>query len=282
MTFIAEPTAPLMIRPIRDGSHVQTVPQGTFGRIKKKRGARQLIFMPGLFFKIGRNGVEMSNIEQERASLRNAARFRFWRPLLTRVFRIPACGFVARRLRPATPDDFDRLVETVETLFDASLRYPEADMVDGVEERPLFRHLTSEERAALAARLRRLRLPKTSMHGDVHVFNFVFAGQSPRLVDWEFFDPRGSFVYDYLDFFISVSSINSDDSWHTIMRRLTTRHPAIVTVSRRLGIAPRVLLSYYLFVKVNTILSLNGSFTRVDDAFFDDCTAGLRASLRAA
>ena len=155
-------------------------------------------------------------------------------------------------------------------------------MIGGVEQRPLFQHLTDEEKKALVARVRTLRLPKTSMHGDVHVFNFVFAGQSPRLVDWEFFDPDGSFVYDYLDFFISVSSINSDDSWHTIMRRLTTSHPAIATVSRRLGISPRVLLSYYLFVKVNTILSLHGTFTRVNDAFFDDCIAGLRGSLRAA
>jgi hypothetical protein len=66
------------------------------------------------------------------------------------------------------------------------------------------------------------------------------------------------------------------------MRRLTSSHPAIATVSRRLGIPARVLLSYYLFLKVNTILSLNGKFTRVNDAFFDDCIAGLRGSLRAA
>ena len=124
MTFIAEPTVPPMIRPIRDGSHVQTVPHGTFGRIKKKRGARQLIFMPGLFFKIGRNGVEMSNVERECNSFRKAAKFRFWKSLLTRVYRIPTYGFVARRLRPATPDDFDRLVETVETHLRRLARLP--------------------------------------------------------------------------------------------------------------------------------------------------------------
>ncbi len=282
MTFIADPTAPAMIRPVRDGSHVQTVPQGSFGRIKKKRGARQLIFMPGLFFKIGRNDVESSNIERECAAVQTVAGYRFWRPLLTRVFRIPTHGFVGRRLRPATPDDFDRLVETVETLFSTALAYPEVDTLEGVVERPLFQHLTQDERRALVGLVSGLRLPKTSMHGDVHVFNFVFSGKAPRLVDWEFFDPNGSFVYDYLDFFISVSSINSDDSWHTIMRRLTPNHPAIATVSQRLGISPRVLLSYYLFVKVNTILSLHGTFTRVSDAFFEDATAGLRASLRAA
>ena len=210
MSVLADPIAPT-IRPTRDGSHVQTVPHGSFGRIKKKRGARQLIFMPGLFFKIGRNGVEMSNIERECNSFQKAAKFRFWEPLLTRVYRIPTYGFVGRRLRPATPNDFDRLVETIETHFDASLEYPEGDMYGGVENRPLFQHLTDAERKTLETRLRRFRLPKTSMHGDVHVFNFVFSGQSPRLVDWEFFDPDGSFIYDYLEFFISVSSINSDE-----------------------------------------------------------------------
>ena len=281
MSVLADPIAPT-IRPTRDGSHVQTVPHGSFGRIKKKRGARQLIFMPGLFFKIGRNGVEMSNIERECNSFQKAAKFRFWEPLLTRVYRIPTYGFVGRRLRPATPNDFDRLVETIETHFDASLEYPEGDMYGGVENRPLFQHLTDAERKTLETRLRRFRLPKTSMHGDVHVFNFVFSGQSPRLVDWEFFDPDGSFIYDYLEFFISVSSINSDDSWHKIMRRIGTDHPAIATVAQRLDISPLVLLTYYLFLKVNTILSLHGTFTRVNDAFFEDATAGLRATLQAA
>ena len=74
MSVLADPIAPT-IRPTRDGSHVQTVPHGSFGRIKKKRGARQLIFMPGLFFKIGRNGVEMSNIERECNSFQKAAKF---------------------------------------------------------------------------------------------------------------------------------------------------------------------------------------------------------------
>ena len=281
MSVLADPIAPT-IRPTRDGSHVQTVPHGSFGRIKKKRGARQLIFMPGLFFKIGRNGVEMSNIERECNSFQKAAKFSFWEPLLTRVYRIPTYGFVGRRLRPATPNDFDRLVETIETHFDASLEYPEGDMYGGVENRPLFQHLTDAERKTLETRLRRFRLPKTSMHGDVHVFNFVFSGQSPRLVDWEFFDPDGSFIYDYLEFFISVSSINSDDSWHKIMRRIGTDHPAIATVAQRLDISPLVLLTYYLFLKVNTILSLHGTFTRVNDAFFEDATAGLRATLQAA
>jgi hypothetical protein len=280
MTTAAISTA-AMIRPIRDGSHVQTVPQGSFGRIKKKRGARQLIFMPGLFFKIGRNVVERSNIERECNSLQRAAKHRFWRPLLSRVFRIPIHGFVGRRLRPATPDDFDRLVETVESLLEASLSYPATDAYEGVERRPLFQHLSTAEQKALGKLLSQLQLPETSMHCDVHVFNFVFAGETPRLVDWEFFDPKGSFVYDYLDFFISVSSINSDDSWHTIMRRLGPNHPAIASVARRLGVSPRVLLTYYLFVKVNMILSLHGTFTRVSDEFFEDATAGLRGALRA-
>jgi hypothetical protein len=268
-----------IIRPTRDGSHVQTIPSGYFGRIKKKRGSRQIIFTPGLFFKIGRNVAETDLIERERVAIQKAARYPFWAPFAGRVFRIPSCGFVGRRLRPATPDDFDRLVATVEGLFDSALAYPAIDAIEGVERRPLFRHLTRAERESLTAAIGDLAIPRTSMHGDVHVFNFVFAGNSPRLVDWEFFDANGSFVYDYLDFFISVNAINGDGNWHTIMRRLDASQPAIVAVADRLGVAPRALLAYYLFVKVNTVLSLGGSFTRVTDEFFNSIIAGLRRTL---
>lgn len=271
-----------MIRPLRDGSHVQTIPQGCFGRIKKKRGARQLIFAPGLFFKIGRSKAETTNIERECAALQEATRYNFWEPLTGRVYRIPSYGFVGRRFRPATPGDFDRLYETVDGLFEEAMVYPEIEAADGVERRPLARHLSRAERATLLGLLRGLQLPRTAMHGDLQLFNFVFAGDAPRLIDWEFFDPRGSFVYDYLDFFISITAINTDDSWHTIMRRLNPAHPAVARVAARLEVSPRALLAYYLYVKVNTILSLGGSFTRVSDTFFDDLIAGLRRTLAAA
>ena len=276
--MIVEPSQAI-IRPTRDGSHVQAIPQGTIGRQKRRGGRRQLVFCPGLFFKIGRTGPERAMVARECAAARAVAAHPFWKDVPARVYRIPSLGFVARRGRPAAPDDFDALVELVETLFGAALAYPAADTVDSLRGRPLFGHLDRRERSALVAAASGLRLPRTSMHGDVHVFNFVFVGSRPRLVDWEFFDPEGSFVFDYLDFFISVSAINTDDPWHAIMRRLRTSHPALVAVADRLRLAPRALLAYYLFLKTDTVLSLSGAFRRGDEQFFNDHLAGLRLAL---
>ena len=268
-----------IIRPMRDGSHVQTLPQGKFGRLKRRRGHRQLIYGPGLFFKIGRTDAERRMIAREAAAAQAAARHPFWKDLPVKAYRVLHHGFVERRGRPATTDDFDSLVDIVETHLEAARAYPATDALEGIERRPLFDHLDKDERRALSAATGKLQLPRTSMHGDVHVFNFVFVGDAPRLVDWEFFDADGSFVYDYLDFFISVMSINSDDPWHVIMRRLRTSHPALVAVAARLHLAPQALLAYYLFLKINTIMSLDGSFTTVGERFFNDHMAGLRRTL---
>jgi hypothetical protein len=273
-----EPLAAI-VRPTRDGSHVQTLPRGKFGRLRRRHGHRQLIYGPGLFFKIGRTDTERRMIAREAAAAQAAARHPFWKELPVRAYRLLDHGFVQRRGRPATTDDFDSLVEIVEARFEAARAYPATDALEGIERRPLFGHLDKDERRALGAAIGKLQLPRTSMHGDVHVFNFVFFGDAPRLVDWEFFDADGSFVYDYLDFFISVMSINSDDPWHAIMRGLRTSHPAIVAVAARLDLAPQALLAYYLFLKINTIMSLGGSFTTVGERFFDDHMAGLRRTL---
>jgi hypothetical protein len=218
-------------------------------------------------------------IAREAAAAQVAARHPFWMDLPVRPYRVLEHGLVQRRGRPATTDDFDWLVEIVETRFESALAYPATDALEDIERRPLLDHLDEDERRALSAAIGKLQMPRTSMHGDVHVFNFVFVGDAPRLVDWEFFDADGSFVYDYLDFFISVMSINSDDPWHAIMRGLRTSHPAIVAVAARLDIAPRALLAYYLFLKINTIMSLGGSFTTVGERFFNDHLAGLRRTL---
>lgn len=274
----AQPPA-ATIRPTRDGSHVQTIPRGKFGRQKRRGGRRQLIYGPGLFFKIGRTDSERQLIVREAAAAQAAARHPFWKGLPATVYRVLHHGLVERRGRPATPEDFEPLADLVETRLDAALAHPASEVLEGMERRPLFDHLDGDERRALVAAAGDLRMPRTSMHGDVHVFNFVFVGDTPRLVDWEFFDADGSFVYDYLDFFISVTAINSDDPWHVIMRGLRTSHPALVAVAARLDVAPGPLLAYYLFLKVNTILSLGGSFTTVGERFFDEHMVGLRRAL---
>lgn len=269
------------IRPVRDGSHVQIVPQGKFGRLKRRRGRRQLIYAPGLFLKIGRTDSERQMIAREAGAAQAAARHAFWEDLPIKAYRILHHGVVERRGRPATTEDFDPLVDVVESHLESALAYPPTDAIEGIERRPLFDRLDEDERRGLSSATRSLQLPRTSMHGDVHVFNFVFVGDAPRLVDWEFFDSDGSFVYDYLDFFISVTSINSDDPWHVIMRRLRASHPALVAVAARLDLAPQALLAYYLFLKTNTIMSLQGSFTTGDERFFNDHMAGLRRTLDA-
>jgi hypothetical protein len=120
----------------------------------------------------------------------------------------------------------------------------------------LFHILDPGERAILEAALRDAQVPMTSMHGDLHHFNFVADGASLRLIDWGHFDPAGSFLFDYLNFHITVMHTNGGGGhWSRTLSMVTPEHAAVSAVARQLGIDSNVLLTYYLFTKIDAIIS---------------------------
>lgn len=117
------------------------------------------------------------------------------------------------------------------------------------------------------------------MHGDLHIFNLVCSGDGYRLIDWEHFHKDGSFVYDYLDFHLSVLHIGAGKPWHRVLSGIAADHPCIRTVSQRFGIDPRALLAYYLFLKSDTIIARSSRPGLTWDSKFAPLLTCLRAAV---
>ena len=184
---------------------------------------------------------------------------------------------IRRRYRPVELEEFAAIAALVDARLEAAMAYPQQPMLKGLEERSLFAQIADEARVGLQARLTGW-IPATSMHGDLHFFNFVAKGDGYHLLDWEHFEANGSFVYDYLEFHVSVTCFNSGKRWGEVLSTLNDKHPAVQKLSVRLGADPAALLAYFLFIKVDTIFTRQGAAALAGDPE----TAMLRTSVEAA
>ena len=130
------------------------------------------------------------------------------------------------RFRPTDGPDWLPVREVLEDRLTSALDYPFRSMLEYGEGRSLSGRLDPGERSAIADILGPESVPHTSLHGDMHLWNFVALGSGAyRLIDWEYFDEDGSFVYDYLDFHVAASYMTGNGSWLPALSMVTEDHP---------------------------------------------------------
>lgn len=234
-------------------------------RVTNRNGRRQLVFLPAVVLKFARGRTHRDLIRKEAAASAAACAHPFWQNLATPALRLGPLGMVRRRYRPVALEAFDAVSAVVDAQLEAAMAYPRQPMSAGLEERALFAALSIATRTRLRKGLRDA-VPATSMHGDLHFFNFVRGRDGYRLLDWEHFEANGSFAYDFLEFHMSVTCFNSGKRWVDVLTRVDAEHPAVQRLAALLDADPAALLAYFLFLKVDTIFARQGGAPMHGDA----------------
>ncbi len=96
--------------------------------------------------------------------------------------------------------------------------------------------------------LKTMYLPQTSSHGDLHIDNMILLNQQTKLIDWSMFNPRGTFVTDYIHYYNIREKVLSKESW---TRSILKRHPEIEALASQVGSTPRRLKLAYALARIS-------------------------------
>lgn len=232
-----------------------------FRRLRLRRGRRQLVFLPGGVLKVGRTPFERALLDAEVRGSQAAARHPFWAGAGVRALKLGRAQLFMRRFRSVTDDDFPAAADFTARRLEASLGYPRQPVLAGLERRPVFGRISPDGRDRLRRALAGTRLPATSMHGDFHLHNFVHGtGDGFRLIDWEHFDPDGSFAFDFLDFHLQAEGMRRGLDWPGLLAGLDPGAPVFLEAARVLGADPAALRLYYLALRIDINLTRAAAF----------------------
>ncbi len=228
------------------------IPMGTW--------RRQLVFLPGLVLKLVIGARHRRAVEREACRAREAAGHGFWSDLALPPHRLPPIGMAMRRHGAVRLGDYGEINRMLLDRLDRARDWHEWRSVDAMIRAAPHTggHLPAEAPALVGA-----RLPMTSMHGDLHMFNFVRRREDFGLLDWEWYDPRGSFAFDFIDFRFANILTNSGQNAYRFMAGLTPDNSTIAFVARKLDIDPWALVIHYVFTRVNTMISRRGGLEGV-------------------
>lgn len=258
--FSSNPIGPVHVPP-----YTERIREKYFTSLGRRGGRRRLYFLPGAVLKLGTNATERGILAAESDRTAAAARHPFWSGLPARVLPVLRTVNVARRYELVTPDDFPAVWRLLDRRLEACADLPPRPMIADVERsEPAVSQLGPSDLARLADLLGPEALPLSSMHGDLHFFNFVRSGRSFRIIDWEHFDDEGSFVFDYVDFHVSVDQVNGTRRWPDTLGALSLDHPAIQRAAAVSGASARALRAYYLMRKSATILRRRAEMMALD------------------
>lgn len=232
--------------------------------MKKRGGGRWLYFVPGLVVKIATTETERAALRNERTQAAAAARTRFWAGDAIANRMLTRSILVTGRHSNTTPSDLHLLTDFVEARLEAAAGYPMRPALDYLRGDHLYDAAPEEHRRLIAERLDGQRLPQTSMHGDFHFMNLVRSRGRVRVIDWEFFDPEGTFAFDYLDFHFHLEAAGADNE--SFLMGLAPGHPVLARVAAVTGIAPRALILCYGIHELSKKLARLGGAAAVPDA----------------
>jgi len=251
-----------------------------FTRLSSRGGKRQLFFVPGAVVKVGLSATERRLLADERERTRAAAEHPFWAGLPATTVSMLGVGFVGWRYQQARLDDYPEITGLLEQRLEACSGLPSRAMADAIAgATPVTRELDKDDRARLTALLSEHTLPASSMHGDLHFFNFVRSDDGFRIIDWEHFDGEGSFVFDYVDFHVSIDFANGSRSWPTTLAAISLDHPAVRRCAEVSGATPRAVRAYVILRKAATILSRRQDANAVVPAERDGLVGALRSAI---
>lgn len=241
-------------RPVRFPRDLQAIRRwGGCGWSFRWGAKRQLLFLPGFVVKLPMNLRERHSLHAEVGRGREAGRHPLWCDTALRARSLAGMGTISRRCAQVRLEDHGPISRLLTRKLEQSLDYAPAPLPQLLADSSVWNALPQAERRRLDKRLQGTQLPRSSMHGDLHMFNFVRSDQDYLLLDWEFFDEQGSFIYDFLDFHMTTARLNHDRHWHGFLDGLDADIPAFREASARCGVAPQELLLYYVCTKLDTL-----------------------------
>ena len=222
----------------------------------RQRPGRLQFFVPGWVFTLSRSGWHAGELSGEVSGSRRAERFDFWKGLPAPVFPLTRRGILRRRYHPAELADFEPISKLLSERLSASLDRPTVNALSLVRNTSSFQALSIAERKVAEHALRGLRLPWTGMHGDLHLFNFLRrrGTEGYCIIDWEYFDPQGSFAYDFIDFFVAGAMIQQGGRWEDLLSERNNWLSAARHVSQVLDVNLQELVVFYLCLKTDIIV----------------------------
>jgi hypothetical protein len=220
------------------------------------RNGMMFVRLPGIILKIGRSALTRRTVAREHALARAARKSPFWGDIAVAGARIPALGKIQRHLRVLDGRDLASVSLLVEERLGRALTFPRQPLMPLIERRPVFGQLDAPTRTRLTSLLQGLEVPRTGSHGDMHLWNHLGDGEGYRLIDWEHFDPDGTFVYDYLDFHFGIGRIISRLKHPEALASLREDDRAIRHCAIRTGLPACALLLFFIATKIDTLLSM--------------------------
>ncbi len=231
-----------------------------FFRVARMGGSRQVLFFPLFVIKFGR-GRQAELLRGEAARARAARRSPFWAELAVPMIGMGRWFSLSRRHGAVTLRDYDAIAAIVEDRLDATASVAPAPAFPRVAGNPMLAALPPEARQAAEAHLRRLSLPATGMHGDFHMFNFCrTAGRRYGVLDWERYDPAGSFAVDYVEFHAANRNYSLGVGWLDMLSRAEAPNAAAIRAAARLSVDPEALWLLFLLLRLNSLAERLGGF----------------------
>ena len=228
-----------------------------FTLLRRKKGNRLILATPFLFAKHARSPVERRSLSTEVANARAAGKMMFWSDIALGLRRIWPSFALSARMRPATLEDHAALAHLNDRLLQRAVACPAVPMHDFIAPLRAMAHVAPEAcREEMLREVAPYSLPRTGMHGDFHLYNFVRRRRGGYLLtDWEHFDAAGSFAFDYMNFFLSQDRWNSGESFAEFLSGLSPETPAIARAAREFGVSARALLMYYSLMRIEVMIA---------------------------
>ncbi len=250
-------------------------------RISRMGGKRQILFLPFLVLKTAA-GSQVRHLQREIENAQAAASTPLWSGLVARPRRIDRRILAMRRFAPIALNDYHAVSEIVEDRLAAAVQYerhPASALIAG---RRIIDALPSGDREGVLAALGGITLPRTPMHGDMHMFNFCKKRNGFVLIDWENYVERGTYVLDYIDFHVHNTYFAQERKWFDFLRGLDTPDRSAVRAAERLAIAPGTLWLLYMLVRLDNMLCRFGGLDAMPAADGAARVALARAQVAAA
>jgi hypothetical protein len=242
-------TPPLSLKKLKDRSVF---------RMSRLRGARRWLFLPFFVLKSARgHHAELLRREVSQAWLASEAPF--WQSLAVRPRRLTDRTTVTRRFRQVELDDHAGIASLAEALLQEARSAERRSTLVFIMRGPLFRLLSKEQQAVLAERSIAYDLPMTGMHGDFHMFNFCKDSKGAFvLLDWEHFDPEGSFVFDYLQFHFIHLHWGARAAWPEFLARFDASELPLRRAAAVFNVDPYVLWVAYVMHQLGVFAERRG------------------------
>lgn len=157
---------------------------------------------------------------------------------------------------PVSSKNHDLAVKFVSEKLEESLEYPRRQISKSFDFNQLQELSKYGVDGALIRKaeehLRQVYLPQTSSHGDLHSGNMILLKGQLKMIDWSMYNPKGSYITDFIHFYNHKESVKHGESWTVAILR---EHAIIDRLSLEFNTTPDLLKLAYSISRISGEIS---------------------------